>query len=86
MWPHVTTILTGYVKLWVEAPNRKSPTTLPCLVAIGLVQVEIWNNLSRELTKTIEESRNFMSESTILYVTTLPNLVAIDIVEVEICF
>ena len=34
-WPHMTTCLKGYMNLWMEV------TTLPCLVDIEIVQVEI---------------------------------------------
>ena len=52
-------------------------TTFSCLIATGLMQVEIWSiSMSRQLTKTHNcGSSNFMSGSSSWYVTTLTSLV-----------
>ena len=34
-------IFKGLYEFWLEAPHGESPPPLPCLVAIGLAQVEI---------------------------------------------
>ena len=70
----------GHVYLWVETPHGESP---PCLVWWLLV----WC-MSLDLQQhVIERSVNFVSASSLWYVTTLPSLVVIGIAVVEIwCF
>ena len=57
---------------------------MPCLVDIGLVQVEIYLACHVNLQNhVIEGSRNFMLGAFHVYITNLPSLVVIGIVLVE---
>ena len=83
---HVTSrehMFKGLCEFMGWSPSRWV-TILPCLVNIGLVQVEIYLACHVNLQNhVIEGSRNFMLGAFHVYITNLPSLVVIGIVLVE---
>ena len=73
-WPYVTTCLKDHVTLWVEAPHGSYQLVMlgghwsiaSADIAHLIYHVSLWDYVT-------EESCDFMSGSSLLYVTTLPS-------------